>query len=288
MEVTGEAVKSKKIINRGFLIGPYCPVYGIGVVLITSFLYRYAYDPIVLFVMTIVTCAVLEYLTSFAMEKTFKARWWDYSSKKFNINGRICLETTILFGIAGIIITYFTNPILISKLNLIPVNIQDIIAITLVSIFFIDGIISIFVIAGFTKTAEQVGQEEKQDNTEEITKKVKEILTNRSWMHRRLINAYPTVQTIKYKIKEIKDTVKESALEVKDNINEKAKEVKNNINDKKESVKNTLNEKKEEMKTTFTDTTKQFSEGFSKHKRRAKINIKIGKRKIKHTFRRKK
>ena len=89
MEVITVSVEAKKVVNRGFLIGPYCPIYGIGAVLITLVLSRYKYDPLVLFVMTMVSCGVLEYLTSWAMEVIFKARWWDYSHEKFNLDGRI-------------------------------------------------------------------------------------------------------------------------------------------------------------------------------------------------------
>ena len=87
MEVTCKLIQYKRFINRGFLIGPYCPIYGYGALLITFLLGRYKYDALVLFVMAIVVCGTLEYLTSLVMEKMFKARWWDYSQRKFNING---------------------------------------------------------------------------------------------------------------------------------------------------------------------------------------------------------
>ena len=101
MEVICKLIQYKKFVDRGFLIGPYCPIYGVGALLITLFLNKYTQDPVVLFVMAVVVCGVLEYLTSYFMEKIYHARWWDYSSKKFNINGRICLSNLIAFGILG-------------------------------------------------------------------------------------------------------------------------------------------------------------------------------------------
>ena len=74
MEVTCKSIEYKRFINRGFLIGPYCPIYGWGAILITKVLYRYSNDYLVMFVMTILICGILEYLTSYAMEKLFKAR----------------------------------------------------------------------------------------------------------------------------------------------------------------------------------------------------------------------
>ena len=77
MEVTQGYVRHKKFVNRGFLIGPYCPIYGYGAISMTLLLKGYANDPIVLFVMAIVICSILEYTTSFVMEKIFKIRWWE-------------------------------------------------------------------------------------------------------------------------------------------------------------------------------------------------------------------
>lgn len=72
MEVTCKLIQYKRFINRGFLIGPYCPIYGYGALLITFLLGRYKYDALVLFVMAIVVCGTLEYLTSLVMEKCLR------------------------------------------------------------------------------------------------------------------------------------------------------------------------------------------------------------------------
>lgn len=251
LEVIGKLIQYKRFINRGFLIGPYCPIYGWGAVAITLLLYRYAYDPFILFIMTIITCATLEYVTSWAMEKLFKARWWDYSKRKFNLDGRVCLETTIPFGLMGMFIIYVSNPFIIEQLGKVDSSILNIIAIILFLLYLLDNVISGVVICGFRKTTVQVSKEGRQDNTEEITKKVRKILSSKSWTYKRLINAYPKLVAIKYKIKEIQKEVKENAKEVKDNINEKAQDVRNMINDKKEEFKNTINEKKEEKKVNL-------------------------------------
>ena len=112
MEVIYTLVIDKKFTNRGFLVGPYCPIYGVGAVLIIILLSGYKERPIGLFVLAIVICSILEYFTSYIMEKLFKARWWDYSNRKFNINGRICLETMVPFGVIACLIVYIVNPFL--------------------------------------------------------------------------------------------------------------------------------------------------------------------------------
>ena len=103
-------IQKRVVLNRGFLIGPYLPIYGVGCMIMVLFLRRYENDLLALFIMSAFYCSVLEYFTSLIMEKIFKLRWWDYSNNKFNINGRICLKNAVLFGIGGIIVVKVLHP----------------------------------------------------------------------------------------------------------------------------------------------------------------------------------
>lgn len=205
MEVTCKFIQYKKIINRGFLIGPYCPIYGWGALAITILLKRYMEEPLVLFVMSTLICSIIEYLTSYFMEKKYHARWWDYSNKKFNINGRICLETLIPFGILGVAIMYGTNPILFKLYNQIPQLVINILTAILFIGFIVDNIISSNIISSINVE----GNKLIKDNTEEITEKIKQVLRQKSWLHRRLINAYPGLKDIKVKIKKVEQKIDE-------------------------------------------------------------------------------
>lgn len=220
MEVTCKSIEAKRFINRGFLIGPYCPIYGWGAIIITILLHKYTNDWFVLFCMSIITCGILEYLTSYVMEKLFHARWWDYSRRKYNINGRICLETLIPFGIMGLAIMYITNPFIITILLKIPENILNIISIILAILFTIDGIISLKVVLNVRSASKQLNKDNLKDNTEEITAKVKEVLRQKSILNRRLINAYPNLQA---RIKQKKEEIRERTEAVKEEIKNKTK-----------------------------------------------------------------
>ena len=288
LEVTCKLYDEKKFINRGFLIGPYCPIYGCGAICITSLLYRYSYDPLVLFIMTTIGCGILEYMTSFIMEKLYKARWWDYSKRLFNINGRVCLGTLIPFGIFGLILTYITNPFFIEIFNKINIKYLNISAITILIILIVDNIISTIIILGFRKTTITVRKETRKDNTEQITKEVREILSKKSWGYKRLIDAFPNLETIKFKMQEITDEVKENAKEIKENINEKVQDVKITINNKKEEVKNNITEKKEEMKSNISNTGKRVLRNIKYRKRKIKVTLNLNKRKIAKVFKREK
>lgn len=221
LEVLGKLIEKKRFINRGFLIGPYCPIYGFGALAITFLLKKYTSDIIALFVMAILVCGTLEYLTSYFMEKIFHARWWDYSNKKFNINGRVCLNTIIPFGLLGCFIMYVSNPFLLKVLNALPDLALYILSTTLFIVFIVDNIISFNVISTVRTTTKSLYKE--LDNTEEITKKVKEILLSKSALHRRLIHAYPKLEAIKEKIKKRTEQLKENTEKIKGNIEQKFK-----------------------------------------------------------------
>ena len=189
IEVVGKLIEKHKFINRGFLVGPICPIYGWGCIAIILLLSKYKSSPIVLFLMAIIICSILEYFTSYFMEKLFHVRWWDYTRRKYNINGRICAETMIPFGILGCLVVYIVNPIFTGLLNKIPVNTLNILAIIIFTIYVIDNIVSLSVMFGFKGTLKTV----EKDGTEEITKKVREVLLKRNFLYKRLVNAFPNI-----------------------------------------------------------------------------------------------
>lgn len=189
MEVVRTLIHERKFVNRGFLVGPYCPIYGYGVLLITFLLRRYQDDFVATFVFSILICGALEYFTSFFMEKIFHARWWDYSNRKFNINGRICLETLIPFGILSCIILYITNPILLGFLDKFPNLFLHIVSAILFIGYIVDNIVSGKIILNLKEISADV-----KDNTEEISQKVKNIISKKSTLHRRVVKAFPLIK----------------------------------------------------------------------------------------------
>ena len=101
------SIGHRKLINRGFLNGPYCPIYGTGAVLVLLVLGRIQNPVLLFFAGALVTCS-LEYLTSWLMEKLFHARWWDYSKRKFNIGGRVCLIGAV--GAFSVVLVLVLHP----------------------------------------------------------------------------------------------------------------------------------------------------------------------------------
>ena len=183
LEVFWNVITDKKWVNRGFLIGPYCPIYGVGCLLLIVLLGSFKSQPVILFFMSIIVCSILEYSTSYIMEKMFKARWWDYSEYKFNLNGRICAQTMIPFGILGVLVVFYLNPIVC---RFVPFN--NLLFYSILGLFVIDFFVSFGIIENMRGTITTI----TKDSTEEITKMVKEKLWNRSFLHKRLLRAFPS------------------------------------------------------------------------------------------------
>ena len=197
VEVIFHAVALGKVINRGFLNGPVCPVYGFGVLSVFALLNtiqgsgRQMSDGMI-FVFGIVLATAVELVAGWLLDVCFHARWWDYSNKKFNINGRICLTNLLFFGLMGLVMVYLVNPFLIDILN----KIDPILLKCVVSILLVLFILDLFVSFSVTSKIKNVGKVVLKDSTEEINAKVKEILIAKGKLTRRITKAFPNFNII--------------------------------------------------------------------------------------------
>lgn len=235
METIKISIEEKKFVNRGFLIGPYCPIYGIGVLAITILLKRYSDDIWITFFMSLIICGVLEYATSYLMEKIFKARWWDYTTKKFNINGRVCLENLILFGVLGTTIVFVANPFFLKYINMVPELALNIVLGIISIIFVIDIIVSYKVIFDLKDISREL-----KDNTIEISEKVKSrIRGKRFGLYRRIIKAFPKIRENDgySRIEEIRKKIEDSKEEIKNKIDNSKRVIQNRIEETKNKFK---------------------------------------------------
>lgn len=119
-EVSFAALTSGKFVNRGFLNGPVCPIYGCGVVIVLFFLEPLRENTLLLFLGSVVLTSVLEWLTGFVLERIFHQRWWDYSNEPFNLGGYICLRFSIAWGLACLLVVDVIHPTIHWLITLIP------------------------------------------------------------------------------------------------------------------------------------------------------------------------
>lgn len=144
LESTYCSIGEKRIINRGFLTGPMCPIYGTGALVMTVFLYNPFQDrPILIFLLGMILCDIVEFLTSLIMEALFHARWWDYTYEFLNIKGRICLKHTLYWGIASVGFVYVLHPGIDNILTKLDEKTMIIVTTIILFIFTVDVINSV-------------------------------------------------------------------------------------------------------------------------------------------------
>lgn len=132
----------QRFVNSGFLLGPYCPVYGISSILCLIVL-RNSTNIFEVFAIAAVLCCTVEYITSFCMEKVFHARWWDYSNMPFQLHGRICLYGGIIFGSGVTVIKFFVQPTLMQLTALLNESLLNGLSLVLFVVLGVDIILTL-------------------------------------------------------------------------------------------------------------------------------------------------
>ena len=152
VEVSFVAITRGKVVNRGFLNGPVCPIYGVGMVGILYALEPLKDNAIVLFIGGVVICSVLELFTGWILDKIFRMRWWDYSENRFNIGGYICLEFSIKWGLGSMIMVNMIHPMIYGVVSKIPLMVIYALLVIFAIAFIIDIIVTVKEIVGFKKS----------------------------------------------------------------------------------------------------------------------------------------
>ena len=132
-------VTSQKLENRGFLTGPFLPIYGIGAITLILLVEPYVKNPFLVFVASTLVCSVIEYLGSLMLDKIFHITLWDYHDQKFNLHGRVCLRNSLCFGALGLLLIYVLQPFIGAGLRALPRDATIAIAWTLIGILIIDS-----------------------------------------------------------------------------------------------------------------------------------------------------
>lgn len=203
-------------------MGPWCPIYGFGAVFISLLLSRHAEDPLAVFGLAILICGILEYSTSYMMEKIFHARWWDYSTKKFNLNGRVCADTLLPFGLLGLLLVYAITPVMFSCFDLLSETMIQIICLSLSLLFLADITISTTTLVKIRVHAGKLNG----DSTEKITNEVRSVLAEKSALVRRIMRAFPEARLYNGKIIMI---MRERRLQLRKEIKQAKKKTKQRI-----------------------------------------------------------
>ena len=143
MESTYCSIMEKHLINRGFLHLPLCPIYGAGVLIMVNFFTPFTGNPLLFYVMATVVMSAWEYFVGWLLEVTTHMKYWDYSHRRFNLKGRICLGNCLWWGVASYFVIYWIHPATIRLLGTLPVLARQITAYVLAAAVIADTVITI-------------------------------------------------------------------------------------------------------------------------------------------------
>lgn len=176
------SLAEKRYVPRGFLNGPLTPIYGFGAIGLI-FLLQDIKTVSLVFLSGVVATSFLEYVASYLLELIFDMHWWDYSGDKYNLNGRIKLKNSILFGILSIILMYFIHPLVINLLSMLSYFNKQVLSVTLFIAITIDTVITVSSIFNLKTTA----LEYKIKNFSEEAR----LTLKNGYIHKRLLKTFP-------------------------------------------------------------------------------------------------
>ena len=198
------------------------------------------------FIVSFLLCGFLEYMTSYVLEERFHARWWVYSQKPMNLQGRVWIGNLILFGLGGVVIVDLINPLLLHLSEHMSFPLREIMAFFLSAVFIADYVMSHFVL----KLVKLGVESSDADETEAISKEVRLLLSNRSVFYRRFADAYPEViyktERIAKRMEEIQVEMERLRQEAEERVVQMRQEVAENLEPTR-SVKNEIIEKQDAL-----------------------------------------
>lgn len=188
---------ARRWINRGFLNGPYCPIYGWGALLVILILGKIK-SPFLIFLLGMLVTCSLEYFSSYIMEKLFHARWWDYSARRFNINGRICLIGAIVFGSFSVILIKLIHPMVLHLTNSIPDVLLYCISAIAGTVMLTDLIVTLKGFAGFNTYLKELSVTIDKLKDELTDKHLDSFAKRLSRQQKRMVKAFPKLRSMHY------------------------------------------------------------------------------------------
>lgn len=277
-EVAYAALDTGKFVNRGFLNGPYCPIYGCGVVIVVGALTPLKGNLLILFLGSFLLTSLLEFVTGFILEKAFHNKWWDYSDKPFNIKGYVCLKFSIYWGFACVFIMDILHPIIYKGITCIPYILGMILLIIFLGVFIVDLFITVSTILKLNKRLRMMDEIAAQIHKisdeigENIYENVAEAIEKSEKFQEEHAELLEKVSERKETIKDLPETAKlriaEEIEETKTRMNESAEEAKAKISESAETARAIITESIEQTKAEWNERTEEARKNYEEKKKR--------------------
>lgn len=260
-EVIFAALVLGKFVNRGFLNGPWCPIYGFGVLIVALTLKPISSSLIMLFIGSMLVTSAIELVTGFVLEKVFHQKWWDYSEDPFNLGGYICLKFSLLWGIACVFVVRLIFPFTDWIASLLRNKLGAVLLFALLALMISDLIVTVVTIAGIKKklrlmTSIAAKLKENSNNvggflseeTLELKKKFDQLveqMTENSGT-RRMMNAFPALKKKNHeRLNELRESINESL----ERSREKSREVRESLAEARENLEKRVEKRTESLRS---------------------------------------
>lgn len=235
------SVKERRFVNRGFLRGPFIPIYGFAATTMVVLLNVFnGYVPIegpdgfvAAMVFTAMVASVWEYLTSYGMEVAFGARWWDYSDRKFNLNGRIALVPSLFWGVGGFVLWYYVNPFVMQGVEMLFGHLKTVFLPLFYGILMLDTLLTLHELMSFRQLLEKTQQFsdrimeyiEGKEGVAEWANELKEVVFQKAEYHK--IEIFKDLGGLQEQVKTSLKTLKEQPIKFLEEWNQTFKRFKN-------------------------------------------------------------
>ena len=261
IEVSYHAITLGKVVNRGFLNGPVCPVYGSGVLMVLFVLFidgqLFGFETdlqkastLGLFVVGIIFASLIELIAGFALDRLFHARWWDYRDRKFNLNGYICLEFSIIWGLGIAFVLRVVQPSIEGVVSLIPHIAGIILLVVFYLTFACDMTLTVLTILKFNKQLKQM--QDLEAAIRHLSDDMSEVIGNGT------IKTMEKIEDGQKAVEKRSDELKEVAEKMKEDIRESADAAREEMIESGRRYMHELEDKKDRLKADYEHLKKSL------------------------------
>lgn len=250
-EVAYATTRERRFVNRGFLNGPICPIYGVGVSVVIYFLSPLSGNMAFLYIASTVLVTVLEGVTGYVMDRIFHHKWWDYSGRPLNIGGYVCLLFSLVWGGACVAIVKIIHPVIYSVLSLLPFTLGLILECVLGAVLFADLYVTASGILKFNRQLEAM--ERIAGELRELSDKLGESI------HENVMETIEATAEQRKKLEEVAEEQRRRGREIMEELKERREELK----DRGEELKSRYEELKdrgEELKSRYEELKTRYEE----------------------------
>lgn len=212
------SIAGKRWVNRGFLNGPYCPVYGFGA-LISILVLDPGKNILILFYLGAITACSLEYFTSWLLENLFQARWWDYSGHRYHLNGRISLAGAVVFGAFSVLLVLLIHPQVVRFTEALPDTAILFAALAILLIAAADCAVTVVHVLGFNRKLRLAEVRLQLTEFRLQLSEIKSMILRLNLQERRILRAFPKLKSVLYDdaLQLIKEAFKNTIWKIHDN-----------------------------------------------------------------------